>query len=73
MPAPSNGAAWIQRAVFAADAGDLEAAFESLDHAIENRDPSLIHLAVAPQWDALRVDPRFAGRLSRMGLAPRLM
>jgi DNA-binding winged helix-turn-helix (wHTH) protein len=71
IPPPSNGAAWIQRALFSADAGDLEAAFESLDHAIESRDPSLIHLAVAPQWDALRVDPRFGERLSRMRLAPR--
>jgi DNA-binding winged helix-turn-helix (wHTH) protein/Flp pilus assembly protein TadD len=72
MPAPSNGAGWIQRALFTANAGDLDAAFESLDHAIKSRDPSLIHLAVAPQWDGLRADPRFAERLSRMRLTPRL-
>ena len=51
-----------------ADAGDLDAAFEHLDHAMESRDPSLVHLAVAPQWDCLRSDPRFKDRLSRMGL-----
>ena len=33
------------------------------------RDPSLVHLAVAPQWDSLRGDPRFAERLAVMGLA----
>jgi hypothetical protein len=32
-------------------------------------DPSLVHLAVAPQWDSLRADPRLAARLAAMGLA----
>jgi hypothetical protein len=27
-----------------------------------------VHLAVAPQWDDLRGDPRFAECLARMGL-----
>jgi hypothetical protein len=27
-----------------------------------------VHLAVAPQWDGLRGDPRFEQRLARMGL-----
>jgi hypothetical protein len=32
------------------------------------RDPALVHLAVAPQWDSLRGDGRFAERLKAMGL-----
>jgi tetratricopeptide (TPR) repeat protein len=39
--------------------GDLDAAFEHLHRLIDARDPGLIHLAVAPQWDSLRTDPRF--------------
>jgi tetratricopeptide (TPR) repeat protein len=48
--------------------GDFDKAFEFLDKAIEGRDSTLVHLAVAPQWDCLRGDSRFADRLSRMGL-----
>ena len=33
--------------------------FGALRIAIEGRDPCLVDLAVAPQWDALRKDPRF--------------
>ena len=64
----SNGAARLRLAVLNADAGDFDVAFEHLDQAMEGRDPSLVHLAVAPQWDGLRGDPRFNERLSRMGL-----
>jgi DNA-binding winged helix-turn-helix (wHTH) protein/Tfp pilus assembly protein PilF len=64
-PAP---AAAVQRAVLAAEAGDLDDALDNLDRAIEGRDPCLVHLAVAPQWDPLRGDPRFVARLKRMGL-----
>jgi hypothetical protein len=32
------------------------------------RDPALVHLAVAPDWDSLRADPRFAERLRLMAL-----
>jgi hypothetical protein len=32
------------------------------------RDPALVHLAVAPEWDSLRSDPRFAERLRSMAL-----
>jgi hypothetical protein len=67
--AAADGAAAIRLAVLSADAGDLDAAFEHLDRAIESRDPSLVHLAVAPQWDALRGDPRLGERLIRMGIS----
>jgi DNA-binding winged helix-turn-helix (wHTH) protein/tetratricopeptide (TPR) repeat protein len=64
----SPNAPAIQRALFSAEAGNLDEAFRQLDRAIECRDPALVHLAVAPQWDVLRGDPRFAGRLQSMGL-----
>jgi tetratricopeptide (TPR) repeat protein len=63
-PAPA-----MQLAVLHGEAGDLDAAFLHLNRAIDSRDPCLVHLAVAPQWDDLRGDPRFAQCLARMGLA----
>ena len=53
-----------------AQAGDLDAAFEHLHRLIEARDPAVIHLAVSPQWDSLRADPRFNECLARMKLRP---
>ncbi len=53
-----------------AEAGDLDAAFERLQRLIDAHDPALIHLAVAPQWDSLRADPRFNECLARMKLRP---
>ena len=60
----------MQLAIFHGDAGDFDRAFLHLSHAIDACDPSLIHLAVAPQWDSLRCDPRFSECLARMGLGP---
>jgi tetratricopeptide (TPR) repeat protein len=57
-----------QLAVLNAEIGNLDEAFRHLDCAIASHDPSLVHLAVAPQWDPLRGDSRFAGCLARMGL-----
>jgi tetratricopeptide (TPR) repeat protein len=53
-----------------AEAGDLDTAFAHLQRAIDVRDPALVHLAVAPQWDSLRGDPRFNECLARMKLRP---
>ena len=72
MPQVEGGSASVQRAILCAGAGDLDSAFEHLDRAIDGHDPALVHLAVAPQWDSLRVDPRFNQRLARMRLAPAL-
>ena len=58
----------MQRALMNGELGDLDAAFRHLDDAIARRDPALVHLAVAPQWDPLRDDPRFSERLRQMGL-----
>jgi tetratricopeptide (TPR) repeat protein len=60
----------VHLALLHAEAGDLDAAFRHLELAIDNRDPCLVHLAVAPQWDDMRTDPRFAHCVSRMGLTP---
>jgi serine/threonine protein kinase len=65
-----RGSAGLVLAVLHAEAGDLDTAFEHLDRAIDARDPGLVHLAVAPQWDALRGDARFNQRLARMRLQP---
>jgi hypothetical protein len=59
----------VQLAVLHGEAGHLDEAFRHLDAAISLRDPALVHLAVAPQWDYLRIDGRFGERLQTMGLA----
>jgi hypothetical protein len=59
----------FQLALLFGEAGNLDEAFTQLDLAIERHDPGLVHLAVAPQWDCLRGDARFAERLRRMGLS----
>ena len=53
-----------------AEMGNLDKAFEFLQRAIDVRDPALVHLAVAPQWDSMRSDPRFNECLARMKLRP---
>jgi DNA-binding winged helix-turn-helix (wHTH) protein/Tfp pilus assembly protein PilF len=58
-----------RRAIFYGDAGRLDDAFDCLDQAIASRDPALVYLTVAPQWDSLREDPRFGERLKRLALA----
>jgi DNA-binding winged helix-turn-helix (wHTH) protein len=58
----------LQRALLHAEIGELDAAFHHLDQAIAARDPSLVHLAVGPQFDQLRRDARFGARLRQMGL-----
>jgi DNA-binding winged helix-turn-helix (wHTH) protein len=58
----------FRRAVLYGAANRIDEAFECLDQAIAFRDPALVHLAVAPQWDSLRGDRRFGERLKAMGL-----
>ena len=58
----------VQRAILCGVAGRLDEAFQHLDAALAVRDPALVHLAVAPQWDSLRGDRRFDERLDRMKL-----
>lgn len=68
-----EGAPPMQLALFSAELGDLDAAFDHLNRAIDARDPCLVHLAVAPQFDDLRADPRFEESLARMRLGPSSM
>jgi hypothetical protein len=59
----------MQLALTYGAAADMDAAFLHLDRALESHDPGLVHLAVGPQWDSLRADPRFRERVDRLGLA----
>ena len=56
------------RAMLYGGADRLDEAFDCLDQAIASRDPALVQLAVAPEWDGMRADPRFAERLKSMAL-----
>jgi hypothetical protein len=67
----STEAVAVMLAMLYAEAGDLDAAFLNLDRAIDGRDPILVELAVGPQFDALRSDPRFDACLTRMRLPAR--
>ena len=58
----------IQLAILYGEAGNRDTAFQNLERALQGRDPALVHLGVAPQWDSLRSDPRFNDCLARMGL-----
>ena len=60
----------VQLAIFHGELGDVDSALPFLERAIEARDPCLVDLAVAPQWDSLRADARFARCLAGMGLRP---
>ena len=46
--------------------GKEEEAFHWLERAYEERDPALVHLAVFPDFDPIRSDPRFQDLLRRM-------
>ena len=48
--------------------GDNDSGFECLHRSIEERDFSLIHLAIDPFWDFIRADPRYSGLLQKMKL-----
>jgi DNA-binding winged helix-turn-helix (wHTH) protein/Tfp pilus assembly protein PilF len=69
MPSTASPAASLRLATLYGELGDMDLAFDHLDRALDSRDPALVHLAVAPQWDGLRSDSRFHERLVRMHLA----
>ncbi|MBA3599764.1 MAG: hypothetical protein H0W45_00785 [Acidobacteria bacterium] len=48
--------------------GDRDAAFLLLEKACVERDPNLPFIAVSPDYDDLRSDPRFTDLLRRVGL-----
>jgi serine/threonine-protein kinase len=49
--------------------GDIDAAFEWLDRAIDARDPLIMPIKSFPYLDPLRGDPRFTALLRKMNLA----
>ncbi len=49
--------------------GNRDTAFDLLARACEERDPSLINVAVEPRFGPLRGDPRYAALLHNLGLA----
>jgi Flp pilus assembly protein TadD len=60
----------IALVVIYAGLGDADAAFDWLETAYRLRDDKLFWLTVMPAFDPLRPDPRYAGLVHRMGLAP---
>ena len=56
----------LQYAEIYAELGDLDHAFESLDKAVEVRDPGLQLLRRDPFLDPIRRDPRYAALLKRL-------
>lgn len=60
---PAEGMAGIY-----AGLGDLDAAYDWLNRAIETRGLGLIFLAAEPMYDALREDPRYPDVIRRIGL-----
>jgi hypothetical protein len=63
------GASPLMLAAHCAEIGEVDLALAHLETLIERHDPALVDLAVAPQWDPLRGDPRFAACLAKVGLA----
>jgi TolB-like protein len=49
-------------------AGEREAAFASLDAALDERLPGLLYLKADRAWDKVRDDPRFAAAVRRVGI-----
>ncbi|MCC7153801.1 MAG: winged helix-turn-helix domain-containing protein [Bryobacterales bacterium] len=60
--------AHLPLAILYAEARETDQALRHLTSALDERDPCVVHLAVAPQWDSLRSEARFEECLARMGL-----
>ncbi|HSM35927.1 MAG TPA: hypothetical protein VK837_05950 [Longimicrobiales bacterium] len=69
-----SGSTFLTTAVYAAGiqarAGDVDAAFRTLDRALEEGDPFLFFVHVDPALDPLRADPRITSILDRSGFEP---
>ncbi len=61
---PATCFAWIHLGL-----GDIDAAFNWMDRAIEQRDPMMVPIRSYPFFDPIRSDPRFAVLLRKMNLA----
>lgn len=60
---------WLAR-VYAA-LGEPDQAFAQLQRAMEQRSAQMVFLGVDPEFEPLRVDPRFRELLGRIGVSPR--
>ncbi|MFQ5799358.1 MAG: tetratricopeptide repeat protein, partial [Bacteroidota bacterium] len=58
----------VNFAIAYARLGENDKAFEWLEKAYEERSPTNVWLKIAPDWDSLRSDPRFAALLKKVGL-----
>jgi TolB-like protein len=69
-----RGSTFLTTALYTAGiqarAGDLDAAFRTLDRAVAEGDAFLFFLHVDPALEPLREDPRFAALVERSGYAP---
>lgn len=65
--AESLGKQYFDLARLYALQGENDAAFESLNKAVEKREWHIVNLKVEPAFDSLRGDPRFDELLSRVG------
>ncbi len=63
-----DSSAAVAAATVYATLGDIEQAFEWLEQARTERDPTLSFLRVDPWFEPLRADPRFDRLLARLGL-----
>ncbi len=59
----------ISFAVYYGSVGDFDRAFESLQTALDDRDPNLVGVMGDPLLDPFRDDPRYGALLARMNLA----
>ncbi len=67
---PANLPPEFSAAVFHAQLGEKEKAFDELNKAYENREFYLVLLKVDPRLDPLRDDPRFQDLLKKVGFPP---
>ena len=58
----------IGRALIYIGLGETDAFFESMAHAVDERDPHVLELPVKPVYDGVRNDPRFTALLRTMHL-----
>ncbi len=65
---PREPSGQLELAMMAAEAGEIDLAFEALERALSYRDPWLIFLRVDPRLDALATDPRREALARRVGL-----